>query len=39
MDVGHRLTVKLVSTNVEKGFIDFETDSEGNVVGIVDTSK
>ena len=24
MDVGHRLRVKLVSTNVERGFIDFE---------------
>ena len=26
MDVGHRLRVKLVSTNVERGFIDFEKD-------------
>jgi exoribonuclease-2 len=24
LDVGHRLRVKLVSTNVERGFIDFE---------------
>jgi VacB/RNase II family 3'-5' exoribonuclease len=27
LDVGHRLRVKLVSTNVEQGFIDFEKDN------------
>jgi exoribonuclease-2 len=26
LDVGHRLRVKLLSTNVERGFIDFESD-------------